>query len=379
MSETNSRDTIILGSFHTPLLFRKNFEYSWNEHGNLAGHISCEERVELNRKRVEQEMMDINYALAHQEEFPVLQYYVRVVDDLYKCFGTAGLTVKGNFDFFLFSGFSRSGGTYQQNEYAKMRGVNIREQHIEMCHDYFPKKAYRAAFDYKQMLSDLHIYFGLILTLHQYNRQNSFFFRTIQGALYVPYIRQLAQIIPGMNFYWRHMIRDVHGALRSLIRYFGENNLQWVEGKMNYNSVTSFDTLFGNVTMNWFMANTSILPTMRGLPFWDVKIDPAKPLQGVIDDIEKSIEDYIHLYGNIRYYDFAKPIVHKFGKDVEKKCNEDAAFFQADSNYKADTFNYKPVIEFDDKYTEMYECLKIQLTSLYQAFDIDFDGKLERI
>ncbi|MBA4369821.1 MAG: hypothetical protein C0403_19510 [Desulfobacterium sp.] len=367
-----------LSQFHINLLYDLSYEDTWKEHGGLAGHIEHSTRREYNLARLQKDYDMINYAATHQSEFPVLVQYSKDIGELYRKFGLVNAVMDPEFDYFLFTGFSRSGGTYQQNEYARMKAFDIKKEHISFNHDFFPSNQTRAVFDYKQMLDDLHIYFAALITMSRFYHRKSFFFRTILGALYLPYICQFLALCPKVKFYWRHIIRDLHGAYRSLDRMFSGEFPQKANLEI-YHSVCEFDTDFGNVAMFWFMANTTILPTMRGLPFWDLKIDTTQPESRIKMDIKKCIDQYIDKNKHVKGYEHGLPVIQKFGRDVEEKCSLDGKILAVDKEYKPDQFNYKPVPEIDDKHSSTYEFLLEQLTVLYQAFGIDFDGKLERI
>ena len=42
---------IEIDNMHLALLYDKGFEYTWDEHGGLAGHIDYSERMRIRKKR----------------------------------------------------------------------------------------------------------------------------------------------------------------------------------------------------------------------------------------------------------------------------------------------------------------------------------------
>jgi hypothetical protein len=146
-----------------------------------------------------------------------------------------------------------------------------------------------------------------------------------------------------------------------------------------YNPVSTFNTEYANYMILWFMCNTSVLPTLRGLPFWDVKINPDENLHNIKDSIVKSIDRYLSKNIISDHYRLCRPTIIKFGKHVEDICNRDANKLSVNNNYSAGKFNYKPVPEIDDRYTEIYYVLLEQLKRLYEHFNISFDGKLDHV
>ncbi|MCB2182802.1 MAG: hypothetical protein KQH63_12285 [Desulfobulbaceae bacterium] len=371
----DSQIPITITTFHMPLCYNeRTFEYSWREHGNLAGHIDYQERLKINNENLKRDSEDLIYALQHPEKFPVINRYTEIVSFLFHYFGVENsVKLSCNLNYFFVTGFSRSGGTYLQAELAKMMDVDIRQEHIYFCHDHFPANSWRAAFNYKNMIEDLHTYYGAILTRADFFNKKQFFMRTILGGLYYPYIENLVLLAPNMNFVWRHIIRDVHGVFWSLKKYFNDADL--LKSNEYSGDVSNFETEFGIVSMRWFMCNTSILPTMRGLPFWDIKIDATKSVRKINDDIRSCVDRYIEKNAGANYYRIGKPIIYKFGQGIEEKIKREACRLNAHKeNYFPDKFYCRKVAEVDDKYTEMYECLKEKIYHLYRAFDLDYDG-----
>lgn len=372
---------VMLSPFHVSLLHKQNYEYTWHEHGGLGGHIDFQTRLERAQQRLLADQQFINYVLEHPTEFPELPKYIDDFTLLANNFGSSGKIFDASFELFLITGFSRSGGTYLQNEFARMKNFNIREEHIQLCHDYFPRKVFRAAFDYREMLTDLHTLFATFITFSRCHARDHFFFRTVLGSLFVPYIHAIAPLAPGIKTHLIHIIRDIHGVYKSLKKYFNaeDKSLDTLGGHKNFGSTSWFDTDFGNVLIRWFMCNTTLLPTMRGLPFWDVQINHQQPQTKIIDDIRRAVDKYLSLNHCTRVNGLCQPIVFKFGSSTESQCREEGRRFSIDDSYLPSTFNFRPVPEIDDKYTPVYEAILPELTRLYQAFDIDFDGKLERV
>jgi hypothetical protein len=372
----------MLSPFHVALLRPQNYDYTWQEHGGLGGHISYPQRLERVQKRFLSDQQFIKYVLEHPAEFPALPRYIDDFARLSANFGGTEKMFDACFELFLITGFSRSGGTYLQHECAAMRNFNIREEHIHFCHDYFPKDLFRAAFDYREMLTDLHTLFAAFITFARCHGRKSFFFRTVLGSLLVPYMADIAPLAPGMQLRWLHIIRDIHGVYKSLKKYFGAENRSLDEfgEHRNFGSSSWFDTDFGNVMIRWFMCNTTLLPSRRGLPFWDVRIDGGQPQGRIIDDIRQAVDSYLAANRpNGDYYRLGRPAIIKFGSTTAAQCGEAGERCGSGGSYRPSTFNFRPVPEIDDRYSRVYEALIGELARLYQAFALEFDGRLERV
>lgn len=376
-----TQNMVMLSPFHVPLLRPQNYEYTWQEHGGLGGHIDYQERLKRVQNRFLADQHFIQYVVEHPAEFPTLPRYIDDFVKLSENFGGTEKVFDACFEPFLITGFSRSGGTYLQHECAAMKNFNIREEHIHFCHDYFPKDLFRAAFDYREMLTDLHTLFATFITYSRIHGRKYFFFRTVLGGLFVPYMEAIAPLAPGMQLGWIHIIRDMHGVYKSLKKYFSAENRSLDEfgEHKNFGSTSWFATDFGNVMIRWFMCNTTLLPSRRGLPFWDIRIDGQQPGSRIIDDIRLAVDNYLAANRHIGYYRLGRPTIIKFGSTTEEQCREAGKRYAIDPNYRPSTFNFRPVPEIDDRYSRVYDALVQELTRLYQAFDLAFDGRLERV
>jgi hypothetical protein len=378
---SKSTPELFLYNFNLPLLYKKDFNYTWREHGGFTGHIDYQERTKIRSEREAIDTELIEYVVQHRSEFPEVETYINVLSILYNHFSkNIGKIKHGNrtdIEFCLITGFSRSGGTYLLNEYATMKKFNIRNEHIVFCHDFFPSNPSKAAFDYKNILDELHYYFSTVISCSICHRCKDFFKRSVLGSLYVPYINELENLLPGFTLHWRHIIRDIHGIMPSYKKmYYGTDAIGLL--LKAFNPVCTFSTEFGNLAMTWFMCNTSLLPSVQGLPFWDVRILTESSEKKIREEIEKAVNMYINANHNRSYYRLARPRILKFGSSLEEQCRRDGQIIGT-GQYQPERFNFRPAIEIDDRYSRIYEVLLQQLTRLYQAFDLDFDGCLERV
>jgi hypothetical protein len=367
-----------ISSFHLQMLYNKDFSTTWDEHGGLSGHINNAERKELRRLRSVEDQKMVNFICENVNEFPTVTKLLNCNKFLLKNIGKNKYKETDiKMSYFLLSGFSRSGGTYILNEYSNINNINLQKEHITFSHDFFPPCHIKGAFSRSIYDEDLRNYFATLITYQFTIGRKAFLKRTVLGSFYYPFIVSLSELLCDLKFHWRHSIRDLHGTIISLKKmYEGEDIVSTL--LKYYEPVSTFGTDFGNFSILWFMCNTSVLPTVKDLPFWEVKINTECDVNQIKEQIEKVIGLYIKKYKDIDYYKIGRPEVMKFGKGIEDKCREDGARFNAGSRYEPEKFNFKTVIEIDDRYTEIYDFLLLQLGRLYQTFGIDFDGKLDR-
>jgi len=374
-----------INDFHLPLFYKDDFSWTWGEHGGLAGHIDYQKRMELRKQREAIGLELINKVIAHPDQFPVCKVFRDLFVNLYNAYQnlvTHGAVNPGNrtdIEYFLLSGFSRSGGTYLLDEYARMKGINVRNDHIAFSHDFFPNDLRRAAFDHHGMQIVLHNYFGALIAYRICFGRKYFYKRTTLGPLMIPYINELEKILPGLKVHWRHSIRDLHGCVRSARRMYATDKVGAEILFPAFKPISRAGTDFGDMMIMWFMCNTAILPSRKGLPFWDTPI--ALDDNDVQGQIERCLDAYLKENSppDPRYYALAKPLIIKYGADMEERCNVDGQVFSVDREYRANRFNFAQVLEIDDRYSGIYNFLLIQLVRLYSHFGIVFDGKLDRV
>lgn len=376
----NTMVNLKFNAFHLQLLYNNyDFHYTWLEHGGFTGHIEYKKREELKTTRRMIDKLMIKNVIDNPSDFPVLNTYAQALTFLSRNTSqNKAQPVDCEFEYFLISGFSRCGGTFLLDEYSRMKGLDLNKEHIEFSHDFFPIYALGSSINHNTKLPKLEqydSYFATMIAHSIYYGRKAFFRRTVWGAFMIPYIREIKRLFPGMTLFCRHIIRNVHGAYHSIKRIYNGFDTTLMDISLSKNS---FDTDFGNIVMIWFMQNTSILPTVSGLPFWDISVDTDKSCAEINQQITKIIDNYLKNHENSHSYNLGKPKIIKFGKEAETECLKDARSFN-NVEYQPGKFNYKSVEEVDDKYTEVYELLLAQLTRLYQAFGLNFDGKLDRI
>jgi len=365
-----------------------DFSYTWDEHGGLDGHIDRDKRGQLRFERVKKDEDLLDHLMKHLDPDCPRDDHSRQWDLFRHCVDflenptTNHLLSTVPLNFWLMTGLWRCGATYLLNEYAKMNGYNIRNEHICFNHDFYPDSIDLRLLVYDPFLSKetweanerTKFYFATILAfMHEHNRSD-FFRRSVFGAFLISRLVSLKEYV-AVTINWKHIIRDVCGVYYSADKYYGKEFITKQAGIFRPAS-TEPRSDFGRIVIYWFMANTSILPSLAGLPFWTVLVNMDKSVTKICKEVTKTIDEYIET--NKEPYGQIKPEIIKFGSEAQQKCEIDGQFISG-NGYKPDKFNFVQVKAIDDPYVELYECLLEQLTRLYQTTGLNFDGKLERV
>ncbi|MBF0244617.1 MAG: hypothetical protein HQL31_05045 [Planctomycetes bacterium] len=351
----------------------EDFSYTWKEHGGLTGHISMADRNRLRKEREQEDLVKLDQIVKGASENSTFQQFSEILQLLGDYFGCEGARLPGRLDYHLLSGFSRCGGTYLLSECGRMHGIDVRKRHIVLYHDFGPSELRNVAMDYRARLMDFHLYFGTFIADSLIHSNTHHFKRSILAPLMLPYMENLSLLLTDFRLEWWHTLRGMHGTYPSLLKMYEGSNIMTVLNEF-YRPGYVLDTDFGNMTLYWFMANLSVLPCMRGLPFWDLTYNPGIGIRQLVDSIRVTLDRYIKRYSAMDAYPLGRPQIIKYG-DQERFCNGKTVTPSIE-NYTAEAFHSKPVPEVDDRYTQLAEELTRELGRVYQAFGLPFDGVL---
>lgn len=269
MSLINTMKSIL-----APLVFPdEDWGWTWELHGNLAGHIEYAERFRRTENILRRlcEMYD-REALARLR---ILRTEMKdIMRDLRKNLGNPDFRWGVKLDITLVSGYSRSGGTYVLSELAHAAGRVIQHDSQFLVHDWWPIWQNGHATPVGPFRKEIYEYMAVLL-LYAHHRPLPYYKRTALGAMSCAWLDKLAANVH-MDCNVIHLVRDIPSAKRSLdIMYDGfieahGRTIQRDQACMylGYDPGPAIDTFLLNCA-NWWMANTAMLPDKTGLPGWE--------------------------------------------------------------------------------------------------------------